>query len=71
MIGYLDMLDHEKNDSTTWQKTLGFICKQKGNFILHFIHTILHFKESCNLISVEQWPQGTVKESCNLICLEN
>ena len=27
-----------------------FICMQKINFIIHFFLTILHFKESCNLI---------------------
>ena len=38
------------NDSMTLQKASMFICMQKINFIIHFFLTILHFKESCNLI---------------------
>ena len=39
-----------QSDSITLLKTSMFICMQKINFIIHFFLTILHFKESCNLI---------------------
>ena len=39
-----------QNDFIALLKTSMFICMQKINFIIHFFLTILHFKESCNLI---------------------
>ena len=39
-----------QNDRITLQKTSMFTCMQKINFIIHFFFTILHFKESYNLI---------------------
>ena len=39
-----------QNDSITLLKTSIFICMQKISFAIHFFLTILHFKESCNLI---------------------
>ena len=45
MPGYIT-----QNDSLILQKTSMFICMQKIILIIHFFLTILHFKESCNLI---------------------
>ena len=39
-----------QNDRITSQKTSMFTCMQKIKFIIYFFFTILHFKESCNLI---------------------
>ena len=52
ILGTLDiwLVTLTQNDSITLRKTLTFICLQKINFIIHLFLTILHFKESCNLI---------------------
>ena len=39
-----------QNDRITLQKTSMFTCMQKIKFIIYFFFTILHFKESYNLI---------------------
>ena len=39
-----------QNDSITLQKTSMFIFMQKIKFIIQLFLTILHFKESCNLL---------------------
>ena len=39
-----------QNDSIILQKTWMFICMEKIKFIIHLFLTILHFKESCDLI---------------------
>ena len=57
----IGMLDHpHQNDSTIILKTLMFICMNKFNLIPHFIHKILHFEESYNLVGTEDWFQGAV-----------
>ena len=39
-----------QNDSIILPKTSMFTYMQKINLIIHFFLTVLHFKESCNLI---------------------
>ena len=46
-----------QNDGINLWKTSMFICIPKMNFIIHFFLEILHFRESCNLISwTAIWP---------------
>ena len=57
-----------QNDSITFHKTSMFICMQKMNFIINPLLTILHFKESCNLIGQQHFgPTGDPK-FCQMCC---